>query len=52
MIETPAELLTAPQADEAAAMDAAVRQTRALPPWIWIGGLIVLVAVIVALAVR
>ena len=52
VIETPAELLTAPQADEAAAMDAAVRQTRALPPWIWIGGLIVLVAVIVALAVR
>jgi carbon monoxide dehydrogenase subunit G len=52
VIETPAELLTAPQPDEAAAMDAAVRQTRALPPWIWIGGLIVLVAVIVALAVR
>jgi carbon monoxide dehydrogenase subunit G len=52
VIETPAELLTAPQADGAAAMDAAVRQTRALPPWIWIGGLIALVIVIVALAAR
>ena len=51
-IETPAELVTSPQADEAAAMDAAVRQTRSLPPWIWIGGLIVLVVVIVALAAR
>jgi len=51
-IEDAAELLTSPQADEAAAMDAAVRQTRSLPPWIWIGGLIVLVAVIVALAVH
>ncbi len=52
VIETPAELVTSPQADEAAAMDAAARQTRALPPWIWIGGLIVLIAVIVVLAVR
>ena len=51
-IETPAELVTSPQADEAAAMDAAVRQTRSLPPWIWIGGLIALVIVIVALAAR
>jgi hypothetical protein len=51
-IETPAELATAPQGDEAAAMDAAVRQTRSLPPWIWIGGLVALVIVIVALAVR
>ncbi len=51
-IETPAELMTAPQADEAAAMDAAARQTRSLPPWIWISGLIVLVVVIVALAAR
>jgi uncharacterized protein len=49
-IETPAELMTAPQADEAAAMDAAMRQTRSLPPWIWIAGLILLVIVIVALA--
>ena len=48
-IETPEELMTSPQADEAAAMDAAARQTRSLPPWIWIGGLIVLVIVIVAL---
>ena len=51
-IETPEELATSPQADEAAAMDAAVRQTRSLPPWIWIGGLILLVVVIVALATR
>jgi carbon monoxide dehydrogenase subunit G len=51
-IETPAELVTSPQADEAAAMDAAVRQTRSLPPWIWITSLILLVIVIVALAVR
>ena len=51
-IETPEALATSPQADEAAAMDAAVRQTRSLPPWIWIGGLIVLVVVIVALAAR
>jgi uncharacterized membrane protein YdcZ (DUF606 family) len=33
-------------------MDAAARQTRSLPPWIWIGGLVALVIVIVALAVR
>jgi carbon monoxide dehydrogenase subunit G len=52
VIETPAELLTSPQADEAAAMDAAVRQTRSLPPWIWISGLVVLVAVILAVALR
>ena len=51
-IETPEELMTSPQADEAAAMDAAARQTRSLPPWIWIGGLIVLVVVIVALVAR
>ena len=51
-IETPEALATSPQADEAAAMDAAVRQTRSLPPWIWIGGLILLVVVIVALATR
>ena len=51
-IETPAELLTAPQPDEAAAMDAAMRQTRSLPPWIWITGLVALVVVIVALAVK
>ncbi len=49
-IETPAELLTSPQPDEAAAMDAAMRQTRTLPPWAWIGGLVVLVIVIVVLA--
>jgi len=52
VIETPAELKTSPLPDEPAAMDAAVRQTRALPPWIWIGGLIVLVIVIVAMATR
>ncbi|MBI3512489.1 MAG: carbon monoxide dehydrogenase subunit G [Proteobacteria bacterium] len=51
-IETPEELMTSPQADEAAAMDAAVRQTRSLPPWIWIGSLVLLVIVIVALAAR
>jgi carbon monoxide dehydrogenase subunit G len=51
-IETPEELLTSPQPDEAAAMDAAMRQTRSLPPWIWIGGLVALVVVIVALAVK
>jgi carbon monoxide dehydrogenase subunit G len=52
VIETPAELATSPQADEAAGMDAAIRQTRSLPPWIWIGGLVALIVVIVALAVR
>jgi carbon monoxide dehydrogenase subunit G len=52
VIETPGELAISPQADEAAAMDAAIRQTRSLPPWIWIGGLVALVVVIVALAVR
>ena len=51
-IETPEALATSPQADEAAAMDAAVRQTRSLPPWIWIGGLVALVAVILAVALR
>ncbi len=51
-IETPAELVTSPQADGAAAMDAAVRQTRSLPPWIWISSLVLLVIVIVALAAR
>jgi uncharacterized protein len=51
-IETPAELAISPQADEAAGMDAAIRQTRSLPPWIWIGGLVALIVVIVALAVR
>jgi hypothetical protein len=29
-----------------------VRQTRSLPPWIWISGLVVLVAVILAVALR
>ncbi len=48
----PAQLATAPQTDEAAALDAAARQTRSLPPWIWITGLILLVIVIVALAAR
>jgi len=51
-IETPEELAVSPQADEAAGMDAAIRQTRSLPPWIWIGGLVVLVIVIVAMAVQ
>jgi carbon monoxide dehydrogenase subunit G len=51
-IETPEELAVSPQADEAAGMDAAIRQTRSLPPWIWIGGLVALIVVIVALAVR
>src|SRR5258706_3733278 len=51
-IEDPAELVTSPQADGAAAMDAAVRQTRSLPPWIWISSLVLLVIVIVALAAR
>jgi carbon monoxide dehydrogenase subunit G len=52
VIETPAELLTSPQANEAAAMDAVMRQTRGLPPWTWISGLIVLIIVILALTVR
>jgi len=51
-IETPEELLTSPQADEAAALDAAARQRFSLPPWIWITGLILLVIVIVVLAAR
>jgi carbon monoxide dehydrogenase subunit G len=51
-IETPAELLTSPQGDTDAAMDAAARQTRSLPPWIWISALVALVILIVVLSLR
>jgi hypothetical protein len=37
--------------DEAAAMDEAERSVRGLPPWIWIGGVIVMVGVILAIAI-
>jgi carbon monoxide dehydrogenase subunit G len=34
--------------DEDAAMDKAVEQSRALPPWIWMGGTVLLIALILA----
>jgi carbon monoxide dehydrogenase subunit G len=37
-----------PVPDEDAAMDKAVEQSRALPPWIWIGGTVLLIALILA----
>jgi carbon monoxide dehydrogenase subunit G len=44
-----------PEPDEDAAMDAAaqiaVNESRTLPPWIWIGGVILLIAVVLGLVV-
>jgi carbon monoxide dehydrogenase subunit G len=35
--------------DEDAALDKAIEQSRALPPWIWIGGTVLLIALILVL---
>lgn len=37
--------------DEAAAMDEVARSYKGLPPWIWIGGVVVMVGIILALAI-
>lgn len=46
----PPEVISPAATNESAAMDAAVAQTRILPPWIWITGLLLLIAVILAIA--
>jgi hypothetical protein len=35
--------------DEDVALDKAIEQSRALPPWIWIGGTVLLIALILVL---
>lgn len=42
----------APQPDEAAAMDMLEAESRGLPPWVWILGVLVLLGVIVFLALQ
>lgn len=44
----PPELLAPAEADEAEAMDDAQQQAKSLPPWIWVGGLLILVALLLA----
>jgi hypothetical protein len=38
-----------PVPDEDVALDKAIEQTRALPPWIWIGGTVLLIALLLLL---
>jgi carbon monoxide dehydrogenase subunit G len=47
----PPEIQSVPHEDEAAALDSAIADTRGLPPWIWIGSLILLIVLILALAI-
>jgi len=45
----PPEMIAPAENDEAVAMDVAARQSRILPPWIWVGGIIVIIAALLAL---
>lgn len=45
----PPEMIAPAENDEAVAMDVAAQQSRILPPWIWVGGVIVIIAALLVL---